>query len=136
MLKAEEVALFAAVREKLYSAAIGDILDSMGLHRNFLPARIRPLTPDMIVVGKAAPVVVADGIGTGTGPPALLERWTFRGRCLHHERFHQYALWGELLHPGDHLRPPAAAMNSYTATPPEFSARILTLWGAWAQDIR
>ena len=34
--------LFALMREKLFPAVIGDILDTMGLLHQFLPAHIRP----------------------------------------------------------------------------------------------
>ena len=52
--------LFNACREKLFSAVIGDIMDKMGLFHQFLPARIQPLKPDMLLVGRAMTVLEAD----------------------------------------------------------------------------
>jgi regulator of RNase E activity RraA len=48
--------LFRLARKELYTAVVGDILDAMGLRRQFLPPEIRPLTREMVVVGRAIPV--------------------------------------------------------------------------------
>lgn len=55
-----EEEIFRAVREQLFTAVIGDVMDSMGLTRQFLPPEIRGLRPDMSVVGRAMPVLEAD----------------------------------------------------------------------------
>ncbi len=55
--------LFAQMKEHLYSAVLGDILDKMGLCRQFLPARVRPLAEDMVLAGRAMPVLEADVTG-------------------------------------------------------------------------
>lgn len=52
--------LFAMMKKELYSSVIGDILDKMGRHHQFLPWRIQPLTDDMVVAGRAMPVLEAD----------------------------------------------------------------------------
>jgi regulator of RNase E activity RraA len=52
--------LFATLREKLFTAVVGDVLDKMGYRRQFLPQAISPLRPDMRVVGRAMPVLEAD----------------------------------------------------------------------------
>lgn len=49
--------LFALMRQKLFPAVIGDILDTMGFLRQFLPPRIGPVRDDMVVVGRAMPVL-------------------------------------------------------------------------------
>ena len=51
--------LFALVRGRLFPAVVGDILDSMGLLHQFLAPAIRPLRPDMVVLGRAMPVLQA-----------------------------------------------------------------------------
>lgn len=48
------------LQEKLYSAVISDILDSLELRNQALPQHIRPLDPDMVVCGYAKTVQVAD----------------------------------------------------------------------------
>lgn len=52
--------LFALMRRHLYSAVIGDILDKMGRLHQFLPQRVQPVREDMVVAGRAMPVLEAD----------------------------------------------------------------------------
>lgn len=52
--------LFSIAKEKLYSAVIGDIMDQIGLHDQFLPPKIRPVQNDAVIVGRAMPVLEAD----------------------------------------------------------------------------
>jgi 4-hydroxy-4-methyl-2-oxoglutarate aldolase len=53
-------ALFAAIRETLYTPVVGDILDAAGFWHQFLPAAVRPLRENMQLVGRAMPVLIAD----------------------------------------------------------------------------
>jgi regulator of RNase E activity RraA len=52
--------LFALVREELFTAVVGDVMDAVGLLHQFLPPGIRPLHPDMVVIGRAMPVLAED----------------------------------------------------------------------------
>ena len=52
--------LFALMRTRLFPAVIGDILDTMGLLRQFISPNIRPLRSDMVVCGRAMPVLEAN----------------------------------------------------------------------------
>ena len=52
--------LFGLIRTKLFTAVIGDILDELGFVHQFLPPVIRPLRDDMVVVGRALPVLAQD----------------------------------------------------------------------------
>ncbi|MGA2598858.1 MAG: RraA family protein [Bryobacteraceae bacterium] len=52
--------LFALMRERLFTAVVGDILDELGLLHQFLPPAMRPLDENMIVAGRAMPVLEAD----------------------------------------------------------------------------
>ena len=52
--------LFRLVRDELYTAVVGDIMDKMGLLHQFLPPKIQPLRDDMVVVGRAMTVLEAD----------------------------------------------------------------------------
>ncbi len=56
----DDTALFAAVRHELFVAAVGDVLDRMGLQRQFLPPALKPIEPGMVVLGRAMPVLEAD----------------------------------------------------------------------------
>jgi regulator of RNase E activity RraA len=52
--------LFKLAREELFSAVVGDIMDTIGLQKQFLPPQIRPLRDDMVVIGRAMTVLEAD----------------------------------------------------------------------------
>lgn len=60
MARIEDHAPFANLREKLFTAVVGDVLDKLGWRRQFLPQAIGPLRPDMKLVGRAMPVLEAD----------------------------------------------------------------------------
>ncbi len=52
--------LLEMMKKELFSAVIGDVMDQLGLLNQFLPPEIQPLRDDMIVVGRAMPVLVLD----------------------------------------------------------------------------
>src|SRR5919112_363276 len=53
-------AFFELIRRELYTAVVGDVMDSIGFRHQFLPPQIKPLSNDMIVVGRSMPVLEAD----------------------------------------------------------------------------
>ncbi len=59
--------LFALSRSELYTAVVGDIMDILDHKRQFLPPSIQPLRDDMVVIGRAMPVLEMDDEG-GEGP--------------------------------------------------------------------
>ncbi|MGA7412599.1 MAG: RraA family protein, partial [Bryobacteraceae bacterium] len=94
--------LFATIREKLFTAVVGDVMDSLGLLQQFLPPEIRPLRDDMIVVGRAMPVLERDLAGARPVKPFGLmlealdnlkpgEVYVAGGIAG------PYAMWGELM---------------------------------------
>ena len=52
--------LFDLARRDLFTAVVGDIMDTLGLQKQFLPPQIRPLREDMVVIGRAMTVLEAD----------------------------------------------------------------------------
>jgi regulator of RNase E activity RraA len=52
--------LFTLAKREMFTAVVGDVLDRLGYQHQFLPPRIKPLRPDMIVIGRAMPVLEAD----------------------------------------------------------------------------
>ena len=60
--------VFALLREKLFSCVIGDVLDGVGRFHQILPPHLRPMTPEMVVVGRAMPVQLTDVSGVQTEP--------------------------------------------------------------------
>jgi regulator of RNase E activity RraA len=63
----DDTTLFQTVRDSLFTAVIGDVMDAAGLTRQFFPSHIRPLQPEMMIVGRAMPVLEADVCGTEIG---------------------------------------------------------------------
>ena len=66
--------LFKLLKSELYTAVVGDVMDTLGLRRQFLPQAIQPLKTDMMIAGRAMPVLEADIFGeaneTSRGPLA------------------------------------------------------------------
>lgn len=104
----EEV--FALACRDLNSAVIGDVLDLMGHTHQFLPPHIHPLSDDMIVCGRAMPVLEADdhgGDGPGRNNEALNRPFGLMLQALDDLKPNEvyvctgaspdYALWGELM---------------------------------------
>jgi len=105
MAKMAEEALFVSLRDRLFTAVVGDVLDRMGRRRQFLPQAIGPLRADMKVVGRAMPVLEADIFDDNSRAPAkpfglMLEAlddlrpgevYVATGGSL------RYAFWGELM---------------------------------------
>jgi regulator of RNase E activity RraA len=101
--------LFERARRELFSAVIGDTLDRLGRRNQFLPPEIQPLRDDMVIVGRAMPVLEADdedGKAQGSqevlhGPFGLMLRALDDLKagevyvCTGGSR--AYASWGELM---------------------------------------
>lgn len=93
--------LFALVRRHLFSSIVGDVLDLEGRNHQWLPAQCRPLSPEMVVVGRAMTVLEADVFHIGAEPfGKMLEALD----SLHANEIYiaagcapRYALWGELM---------------------------------------
>src|SRR5690348_12107051 len=52
--------LFPTIRKELFTCVVGDVMDKIGMQHQFLPPNIRPLSQDMVVVGRAMPVLAVD----------------------------------------------------------------------------
>lgn len=102
----DDAELFQLVRAELFSAVVGDVMDQLGLLRQFLPPRIRPLDPTLRVLGRALPVRVADlpedAPAGGADPPfgrmlEALDDLRPNEVYLCAGGSPKYALWGELM---------------------------------------
>jgi regulator of RNase E activity RraA len=98
--------LFGELRDRLFPAVVGDVMDGIGLHHQFLPPEVRPLRADMVLVGRAMPVLEValsqtDDHGDDAEPYGLLFRalddlkpgevYVSTGGALN------YATWGGLM---------------------------------------
>src|SRR5258707_13018824 len=52
--------LFTIVQRELFTCVVGDVMDKLDLQHQFLPPQIRPLRQDMVVIGRAMPVLSVD----------------------------------------------------------------------------
>ncbi len=52
--------LFALAQRELFTCVVGDVLDKQDLLHQYLPPEIRPLSPQMILIGRAMPVLSGD----------------------------------------------------------------------------
>jgi regulator of RNase E activity RraA len=99
--------LFATVCTRLFTAVIGDVMDAGGLTHQFLPPTIRALDPQMIVVGRAMPVLEIDCAGEIVGHTGKPDPFGLMFRALDELKAGEvyiatgasprYALWGELM---------------------------------------
>ncbi len=57
-----DIELFNFIKDELYTAVVGDIMDTMKLFHQFLPPHLKPLKENMFIVGRAMTVLEADCI--------------------------------------------------------------------------
>ncbi|ANQ51658.1 RraA family protein [Flammeovirga sp. MY04] len=102
--------LFELIRNELFSAVVGDIMDKMGYFHQFMPPQVQPLRDDMFVVGRAMTVLEADCFeelsGSGNNP-ILSKPFGLMLEALDDLKKNEvyictgsspnYALWGELM---------------------------------------
>lgn len=102
--------LFALCRRELFTAVVGDIMDKLGLLRQFLPPQIQPLRDDMVAVGRAMTVLEADVFTEacpGSANPLLSKPFGLMLEAIDDLKRDEiyvctgasptYALWGELM---------------------------------------
>lgn len=136
--------LFALMKTTLFTAVVGDILDAMGFLQQFLPREIQPLRDDMVVAGRAMPVLDIDAEEKPDDKPfgLMLEALD---DLKQHEVYlatggsPDYALWGELMSTrAIHLGAAGAVLNGCSRD----TKGILALnfptfsYGRYAQDQR
>lgn len=52
--------LFKIAKQELFTALVGDVLDKLGYLHQFISPSVKPITKDMVVIGRAMPVLEAD----------------------------------------------------------------------------
>lgn len=138
--------IISALQNGLFTAVVGDVMDAIGLTRQFLPPQIRPLRPDMAIAGRAMTVLEADipPDETGDGEPFGLmfralddlkpgEIYICAGASP------AYALWGGLMSTrAMALGAVGAVMDGYHRDTREILALGFPVFsfGAYAQDQR
>lgn len=144
-----DAVLFQIVRERLFTAVIGDVMDAGGLIQQFLPPDIRALDPDMVVVGRAMPVLEADCSGEAVGHSGRAEPFGLMLRALDALKpgevyvaaggSPRYAFWGGLMSTrARSLGAAGAVLGGYHRDTREIRTLGLPVFsmGAYAQDQR
>ncbi|MBR5716083.1 MAG: RraA family protein [Bacteroidales bacterium] len=107
----DDAELFSIARKELFPALVGDILDKMGYQHQFISPLIKPVRQDMVVVGRAMPVLEADvfneKLGDDTHNPLLRKPFGIMFEALDSLQpgevyicsgsSPRYALWGGLM---------------------------------------
>ncbi|MCT4713316.1 RraA family protein [Enterobacteriaceae bacterium H11S18] len=146
----DDKALFELMRHRLFPAVVGDILDTMGYLHQYVAPTVKPLRSDMVIAGRAVPVLEADvyELQSSSGFSSLGEKpfglmfealdslkedgvYIATGSSL------RYALWGGLMSTrARHLKAAGAVLDGYVRD----SNEILDLnfptfsHGTYAQD--
>jgi regulator of RNase E activity RraA len=99
--------LLNQIRNSLFTAVIGDVLDTLDCTRQFLPPEIRALTPGKVAAGRAMTVLEADCSGQTIGHSGRSDAFGLMFRALDEIKPDEiyictgasprYALWGEMM---------------------------------------
>ena len=142
--------LFSAIRRDLFTCVVGDVMDKMGLQHQFLPPQIRPLRADMVLVGRAMPVLAVDVFEanvTGSSNKIMEKPFGLMLEALDDLKTNEVyintgssprnALWGELMSiRARKLGAAGAVLNGYLRD----TKSVLKLdfpafcWGSYGQD--
>ncbi len=142
--------LFALMRTRLFPAVVGDILDSMGLLKQFLSPGIRPLRGNMVIAGRAMPVLETNCFAASEPEgqlPISRQPFGLLFQALDDLKAHevyiatgcapQFALWGGLMTTrAMHLKAAGAVLDGYSRDTPEVLESGLPVfsYGGYAQD--
>lgn len=142
--------LFSIVQRELFTCVVGDVMDKLELQHQYLPPQIRPLRADMVVIGRALPVLAVDVFAekmVGSANPLMAKPFGLMLEALDDLRPNEVyvntgssprnALWGELMSiRARKLFGSGAVLNGYSRD----TRAILDLnfptfsWGPYGQD--
>lgn len=138
-----ESELFQLMRQHLFTAIIGDVLDLHGFHHQFLMPECKPLNPRSVVCGRAMTVHETDVFQVPDPPFGLMLKAL--DSMKEHEVYvaagssPRYALWGELMSTAARTR---GAVGAVLAGYSRDTNGILAMefpvfcYGSYAQDQR
>lgn len=142
--------LYALVKQELFTALVGDVLDKLGYLHQFLPPEIKPLSSDMMIIGRAMPVLEADVFGEiieDTRNPVMKKSFGMMFEALDDLKEDEvyictgssfrYALWGGLMSTrAMQLKAAGAIVNGYSRDTNQVLQLIFPVFsrGTYAQD--
>lgn len=102
--------LFSIIQRELFTCVVGDVMDKVELQHQFLPPQIHPIRQDMVVIGRAMPVLSVDVFAeriTGSANAIMDKSFGLMLEALDDLRRNEVyvntgssprnALWGELM---------------------------------------
>lgn len=142
--------LFASARRDLFTSVVGDVMDKLRMFHQFLPPAIKPLRNDMILIGRAMPVLSVDVFEekiTGSANKLMEKPFGLMLDALDNLRPNEIylntgssprnALWGEMMSiRAKKLGASGAVLNGYSRD----TRAVLALdfatfsWGSYGQD--
>jgi regulator of RNase E activity RraA len=150
MKKMQDDEIFRLLKAELFTAVVGDVMDALGFRHQYLPPGLAPLKPDMVIAGRAMPVleadVFSDHVADSMGPLAqkpfglMLEAlddlkpgevYIATGASL------RYALWGGLMSTrATHLKAAGAVLDGFIRDARDIEALNFPVFsrGLYAQD--
>ena len=133
--------LFQLFIEELYTPVVGDVLDSIGCHHQFLPPEIRPLRPEMKLCGRAMPVLMMDVYGHQEKPFGKMTQALDALRAgevyVAGGALHRCANWGEIMTATAKVRGAAGAVvDGFHRDTPQVLEQAFPVFsrGSYAQD--
>ncbi|WP_207429370.1 RraA family protein [Pedobacter sp. SYSU D00535] len=146
----DDTELFDIARKELFTALVGDILDKMGYLHQFVSPHIKPLRSDMVVIGRAMPVLEADvfaEVVEGSQVPLMKKPFGIMFEALDSLQPNEvyicsgssprYALWGGLMSTRAlKLKAAGAVVDGYSRDTPEILRLNFPTFslGSYAQD--
>lgn len=137
----DDAELFELMRTRLYTPVVGDILDTLGFEHQFLPPRIQPIREDMVVAGRAMPVLMMDVYGPQEEPfgrmTEALDSLLPQEVYIAAGASHRSATWGEIMTATAKYRGAAGAVvYGYHRDTPQVLAQNFPVFsiGRFAQD--
>jgi regulator of RNase E activity RraA len=142
--------LFDIARKELFTALVGDVLDKLGFLHQFVSPQIKPLRNDMVVIGRAMPVLEADvfsEVVDNSQSPLMKKPFGMMFEALDDLRPNEvyicsgasprYALWGGLMSTrAMKLKAAGAVVDGYSRDTPEILRLNFPTFsiGSYAQD--
>ena len=119
--------LFSIIQRELFTCVVGDVMDKVDLQHQFLPPQIQPIRQDMVVIGRAMPVLSVDVFAeriAGSANTLMDKSFGLMLEALDDLRRNEVyvntgssprnALWGELMSARAHkLGSRGAVLNGY-----------------------
>jgi regulator of RNase E activity RraA len=146
----DDTELFSIAKKELFTALVGDVLDKLNYLHQFVSPDIKPLRSDMIVIGRAMPVLEADVFveaAEETNLALMKKPFGLMFEALDGLKENEvyicsgssprYALWGGLMSTrAIKLKAAGAVMDGYSRDTPEILRLNFPTFskGSYAQD--